>query len=310
MRAHVARQHGRRTWTRKYFPLIATIFIFILVTNLIGYIPLPVDSGEKFKLFGAHIPSFQIYAADTNVAFPLMLALGVFIAVQLRGRQAPRPDRLPQEPDPGRRQQGRCVPLIFPIEILSIFLRLVSLTVRLWANLLAGHLLIAFMGGELGVLARHQLRAAGSCCRSGRDLPVRGRPDRRPAGLHLCHPDRHLPRQRGRQATNTTRSHRADAASPLAAVRSIRCSAPRNRHASRPGRRPRDRARRRRRRRRRGRRRGHRHAVRQGDRGETRQPEMRDEIERRSSGSASRSPRPPSSTAWSAASSPSSCRPT
>jgi F-type H+-transporting ATPase subunit a len=52
---------------------------------------------------------------------------------------------------------GWMVPLIFGIEILSYFLRLVSLTVRLWANLLAGHLLIAFMGGELGVLVGQPL---------------------------------------------------------------------------------------------------------------------------------------------------------
>ena len=75
---------------KKYFPLIATLFIFILVTNLIGYIPLPVNSTDKFKLFGAHIPSFQIYAADTNVAFPLILALLVFVLFTLRGIQGPR----------------------------------------------------------------------------------------------------------------------------------------------------------------------------------------------------------------------------
>ena len=51
---------------------------------------------------------------------------------------------------------GPIVPLIFGIEILSYFLRLISLTVRLWANLLAGHMLIAFMGGELGVLVGDQ----------------------------------------------------------------------------------------------------------------------------------------------------------
>ena len=73
---------------RKYFPLVATMFVFILVTNLIGYIPLPVDSGEKFNLFGAHIPSFQLYAADTNVAFPLILALGVFILFNYEGVKA------------------------------------------------------------------------------------------------------------------------------------------------------------------------------------------------------------------------------
>ena len=55
--------------------------------------------------------------------------------------------------------KGPIVPLIFAIEFLSNFLRLISLTVRLWANLLAGHMLIAFMGGELGVLAGHQVVA-------------------------------------------------------------------------------------------------------------------------------------------------------
>jgi F-type H+-transporting ATPase subunit a len=138
--------------TRKYFPLIATIFIFILVANLIGYIPLPVDSAEKFNLFGLHIPSFQIYAADTNVAFPLILALGVFILFNYEGIRAHHgPIGYLKSLMPGG-VKGPIVLLIFPIEILSNFLRLVSLTVRLWANLLAGHLLIAFMGGELGVL--------------------------------------------------------------------------------------------------------------------------------------------------------------
>jgi len=140
---------------RKYFPLIATIFVFILVTNLIGYIPLPVDSGEAFKLFGASIPSFQIYAADTNVAFPLILALGVFVLFTYEGVRHHGPIGYLKSLMPGG-IKGPIVGLIFPIEILSNFLRLISLTVRLWANLLAGHMLIAFMGGELGVLVGDQ----------------------------------------------------------------------------------------------------------------------------------------------------------
>jgi len=136
---------------RKYFPLIATIFVFILVTNLIGYVPLPVDSGETFRVFGAHIPSLQIYAADTNVAFPLILALGVFVLFNYEGVRRHGPIGYLKSLMPGG-VKGPIVGLIFPIEIMSNFLRLVSLTVRLWANLLAGHLLIAFMGGELGVL--------------------------------------------------------------------------------------------------------------------------------------------------------------
>jgi F-type H+-transporting ATPase subunit a len=139
-----------QTMSRKYFPIIATLFIFILVSNLIGYIPLPVDSGETFNVFGAHIPSFQIYAADTNVAYPLMLGLVVFTAFTYEGIKKHGPFGYVKSLMP--EVSGGIRFLVYPIEILSYFLRLVSLTVRLWANLLAGHLLIAFMGGELGVL--------------------------------------------------------------------------------------------------------------------------------------------------------------
>jgi F-type H+-transporting ATPase subunit a len=140
----------------RYFPLIATIFVFILVSNLIGYIPLPVDSGESFNVFGAHIPSLQIYAADTNVAFPLILALSVFVLFTYEGIKYHGPVGYVKSLMPGG-VKGPIVLLIYPIEILSNFLRLISLTVRLWANLLAGHMLIAFMGGELGVLVGLQV---------------------------------------------------------------------------------------------------------------------------------------------------------
>jgi len=152
----MSRENLDQNLERKYFPLIATIFVFILVTNLIGYIPLPVNSGSTFKVFGAHIPSLQIYAADTNVAFPLILALSVFALFTYEGVKHHGPIGYVKSLMPGG-VKGPIVGLIFPIEILSNFLRLISLTVRLWANLLAGHLLIAFMGGELGVLVGLQL---------------------------------------------------------------------------------------------------------------------------------------------------------
>jgi F-type H+-transporting ATPase subunit a len=138
---------------RKYFPLIATLFIFIMVSNLIGYIPLPVNSLDKFTIFGAHLPSFQIYAADTNVAFPLILSLLVFVLFSWERFKYHHynPIATIRSLMPAG-ITGPIKPLIFVIEILSYFLRLISLTVRLWANLLAGHMLIAFMGGELGVL--------------------------------------------------------------------------------------------------------------------------------------------------------------
>jgi F-type H+-transporting ATPase subunit a len=147
----MARENLDKGLERKYFPLIASLFIFILVSNLIGYIPLPVNSLDKFTIFGAHLPSFQIYAADTNVAFPLILALLVFVLFTYERFKAHGFIGFFKSLMPGGLSGAMAVP-IFGIEILSYFLRLISLTVRLWANLLAGHMLIAFMGGELGVL--------------------------------------------------------------------------------------------------------------------------------------------------------------
>jgi F-type H+-transporting ATPase subunit a len=136
---------------KRWFPFICTLFVFILVTNLLGYIPLPVNSAAKFHLFGADIPSFQIYAADTNVAVPFLLALFVFISYNVEGIRAHGffgyiKSLVPQGVG------GAMLLLLYPLEILSNFLRLLSLTIRLWANLLAGHLLIDFMAGALAVL--------------------------------------------------------------------------------------------------------------------------------------------------------------
>jgi len=141
---------------KRWFPLVFTLFVFILVTNLIGYIPLPVDTAETFKVFGAEIPSFQIYAADTNIAIPLLLSLGVFIAYNVEGIRHHGFFGYIKSLVPAG-LGGAMLVFMYPLEILSNFLRLISLTVRLWANLLAGHLLIEFMGGLLAVVIGLQI---------------------------------------------------------------------------------------------------------------------------------------------------------
>lgn len=141
---------------RRWFPLVFTLFVFILVTNLIGYIPLPVDSAENFKVFGVEIPAFQIYAADTNIAIPLLLSLGVFIAYNVEGVKHHGFFGYIKSLVPSGLGGGMLI-IMYPLEILSNFLRLISLTVRLWANLLAGHLLIDFMGGLLAVVIGLQI---------------------------------------------------------------------------------------------------------------------------------------------------------
>jgi F-type H+-transporting ATPase subunit a len=137
---------------RKWFPLVCTLFVFIWFSNMIGYIPLPVNSAETFHLFGLNLPAFQIYAATANVSIPLVLSLIVFFAYNIEGVRAKglwgytKSVAIP----PG--VSGGILFMIVPLEIMSQFLRLISLTVRLFANLLAGHMLIQFMSGGLAVL--------------------------------------------------------------------------------------------------------------------------------------------------------------
>ena len=155
--SQVTRENMDEQRAKKWFPVIFTLFVFILVSNLIGYIPLPVDSQNTFRLFGVDVPSFQIYAAVTNVAVPLVLALGVFFAYNAEGVRAHGPVGYIKSLIP-KGVGGPMLMLIFPLEMLSNFvLRPLSLTIRLWANLLAGHLLIDFMAGNLAVLLGLQL---------------------------------------------------------------------------------------------------------------------------------------------------------
>ena len=148
---NMTRENMDEKMARKWFPLIATLFVFILVTNLIGYIPLPVNSADPLHFGGTDFPSFQLYAADTNAAVPLVLATIVFIAYNVEGLRAHGFVGYVKSLVPSGIGKGMLI-MIYPLEILSHFLRLISLTVRLWANLLAGHLLIDFMAGNLAVL--------------------------------------------------------------------------------------------------------------------------------------------------------------
>jgi F-type H+-transporting ATPase subunit a len=152
-RQQITNDNMDQDMARKWFPLVATLFFFILVSNLLGYIPLPVNTNplEELHLFGATLPTFQLFAATTNISFPLVLALIVYIAFNAEGVRAHGPVGYVRSLIPAG-VGGAMLVLIFPIEILSNILRLLSLTIRLWANLLAGHMLIGFMSGGLAVL--------------------------------------------------------------------------------------------------------------------------------------------------------------
>jgi F-type H+-transporting ATPase subunit a len=151
MRDNITRGNMPDSMAAKWFPFLGTLFLFIWYCNLIGYLPLPTNTEEKFTLFGAHIPSFALYAATANISVPLVLALVVFIAFNWVGiRQQGAIGYLKSLVPAG--VHGTMLLLIFPIEVISTLMRLLSLTIRLWANIFAGHIIIIFMAGGLAVI--------------------------------------------------------------------------------------------------------------------------------------------------------------
>jgi F-type H+-transporting ATPase subunit a len=135
----------------KWFPFVATLFFFIWFSNLIGYLPLPTNSEETFNLFGLKIPSFALYAATANISVPLVLTLVVWFSYHVEGIRTHGLRGYFATFIPAGTPGGMRVP-IFIIEVISHFVRIISLSVRLFANILAGHLLILFMAGGLSIL--------------------------------------------------------------------------------------------------------------------------------------------------------------
>jgi F-type H+-transporting ATPase subunit a len=138
----------------RWFPFLGALFFFIWFSNMIGFLPLPINTEHTVDVFGLEIPAFAIYAATANISIPLVLTLVVWFSYHVEGIRAKGfvpyfAGWLP----PGLEEMspfGKAA--IFLIEVISHFVRLISLSVRLFANILAGHLLLLFMGGGLAVL--------------------------------------------------------------------------------------------------------------------------------------------------------------
>jgi F-type H+-transporting ATPase subunit a len=108
----------------RFFPLVATLFVFILFSNLIGLIP------------GSYTVTSQIIvtAVFSFLVYGLSLVMGFMLhGVKFLGILVP----------PGT--PGWLVPLMIPIEIISQVARPVSLAVRLFANMTAGHVMLAVL---------------------------------------------------------------------------------------------------------------------------------------------------------------------
>ena len=123
----------------RWFPYVATLLIFIWTLNILGFIPLPL-SDEKFHLYAA--------TASLSVTLALSLMTWVFThveGVRYNGLLGYLKSLIPDVP------KAMVVPIAL-IEFISVFMRLISLSVRLFANMLAGHMLILVMIGLIFVL--------------------------------------------------------------------------------------------------------------------------------------------------------------
>jgi F-type H+-transporting ATPase subunit a len=138
----------------RWFPFLAALFFWIWFSNMIGFLPLPTNTEHEVSIFGVNIPSFAIYAATANLSIPLVLTLVVWLSYHFEGvREKGLFKYLASWLPPGLEDMNPVAKgFIFVIEAISHFARLISLSVRLFANILAGHLLLLFMGGGLAVL--------------------------------------------------------------------------------------------------------------------------------------------------------------
>jgi F-type H+-transporting ATPase subunit a len=133
----------------RWFPYVASLMLFIWTINMLGFIPLPI-TGERYELFGVDIPVWGIYAATSSISVTLALALMTWVFTHIEGVRANGPvgyfkSWIPEVPK-------AMLPMLVPLEILGQFMRLVSLSVRLYANMLAGHMLILTFIGLIFVL--------------------------------------------------------------------------------------------------------------------------------------------------------------
>jgi len=133
----------------RWFPYVATLFLFIWTLNILGFIPLPL-SDETVTVLGVELPTLGIYAATSSLSVTLALALMTFVFTHVEGIRANGPIRyfkswIPEVP------KGLVVPIAV-LEVLGQFMRLISLSVRLFANMLAGHILILTFIGLIFVL--------------------------------------------------------------------------------------------------------------------------------------------------------------
>ncbi len=110
----------------RFFPFIATLFVFILFSNLLGLIPGSYTITSQIVVTGA----FAVFVYSMSIVLGFALHGVKFFGILI-------PPGVPK----------LLIPLMLPIEIISQLARPMSLAVRLFANMTAGHTMLAVLFG-------------------------------------------------------------------------------------------------------------------------------------------------------------------
>ena len=116
---------------RQYFPFVFTLFMFIVTSNLLGLLP-------------------YSFTVTSHIVITFAMAIVVFLGVTVIGLIKHKlhffsffvPQGVPMA----------LIPILVPIEVISYLARPVSLSLRLFANMMAGHTLLKVFGGFVVVL--------------------------------------------------------------------------------------------------------------------------------------------------------------
>jgi len=129
-----------------WFPYVASLFLFVWMMNLVGFIPLPL-TGDKYH----GVPVWGIYAVTSQLSVTLVLAIFSVVFTHIEGFRWNGPKYLKSFVPAG--VPKAMVPFMALLETISHVFRIVSLSVRLYANMLAGHMLILVSIGLLFILS-------------------------------------------------------------------------------------------------------------------------------------------------------------
>lgn len=128
--------------TDKYIPYLWATFFFILLNNLFGLVPL-MDLQHLIGALGWNDSHFSVIGgtATGNIAITAALALVAFVIVQMHGLKSNGLGGYLKH-FMGGAPVG-LAPIMVPVEILGTFIKPFALAIRLFANMVAGHTLLA-----------------------------------------------------------------------------------------------------------------------------------------------------------------------